>query len=343
MALPDEHRLRLRTQLGAAVRTAFRQFGDHAALVTRTNPLAAAGQVLGRDDVQQNLAAGMRGAETAAVSLVRAAWQSAGGPADSETLQSLVKDVRDAYSAASGEVYQAAREAFESVPARAFIAGESAPGSQPLMESAAERAHAVSTAVRAQSERVLVRNQASLDVAASLASTEQLLAEAAARHARGEKVMKRWHISRHQPEKACHWCRQLDGMTIPFDEEFPHGTETALPHRRTRHVATEAGAHRYRRPVGAAIIFTRPPAVYLGVLPGPPRHPHCRCWLEIIVLPSDGTQPEEMETPHVTAPQPYVRASDIAQLSESQYQGLQHFLSAAVHELDQVLRRLLKL
>jgi hypothetical protein len=315
MALSDVTRHLLRTQLTAAVRVAYREFGDHAALVTRTNPLATPEQVLDRDDVQQSLAAAIRDSEDTARQLVRRAWSRADGPEGSAVLARLLADVHDAYSAVPEHLRAAVLAAYQSVPPRAFRPGVSPPGSQPLTESAAERAHAIQAAVREQADRMLVRSRASVDVSFSFGQSAAVLEEAQLRTARGEHVRLKWHA--HLDTRTCPWCRQLDGMVVAPGEEFPHGSPV----------------------IGASGHLRHPPKVWLGVLHGSPRHPYCRCWIELIVL-SPGEAVPAIASPAAPEPQPFIRASGIARLSEAQYRGLYHFLSAATHQLDAQLKRL---
>jgi hypothetical protein len=337
--MQDDVRQRLRTQLSAAVHAAFATFTRHASLVTQTNPRGSAAHVLDRADVRAALAQGTEEARLAVSALVRQAWEAGGGPPGDITLSKLLSDVIAAYSTAEHEVLSAARDAFESVPVREFMVGVTEPGSQPLMESARDRASAVEEAIRNAVDRLLVSNRASVDVAATGSAVAAVLEEGFRRQAAGEHVMKRWR-SKKSP-RTCHWCWELDGTTIPLEDEFPHGVVHEFPHARLRHVRTPAGARHFHRPIGAPIIFTFPPSVW-GKLLGPPRHPQCECWLELVILGA-GEGPVPAAPPQPEHEHPFLRASDIASLPPDQYHAMLAFISAAAHELRLLLRRLLGL
>lgn len=313
MALPDGYRERVRSQLSAAVHAAFAQFTQHASLVTRTNPHASAHEVLSRPDVNGHLAAGVAQARETTQALVRQAWSAAGGPADSGTLHRLLADTDALYDAAARRMRMAVQDAYESVPHQEFEPGVSEPGTNPAMEAAHERAGAVATAIRAETSRFLVSNRASVAVAASAAQTDATLEQAQRQQDSGQRVLLRW-MSKRSP-RTCPWCWELHGTTVPAGTEFPHGEPVVHSHGLLRH----------------------PPQVW-GHLYGPPRHPECECRLEIVVT-GEGEPPEEL--PAARPQHRYIRASDIAAMPDAEYHALLMFMTAAVHELQLVLRRLL--
>lgn len=333
-------RSRLRTQLSAAVHSAYAAFAQQAALVTRTNPQATVHQILARPDVSGHLASGTTQARAQAQAIIRQAWQLGGGLPDSPVLQELLADSGQLWDVAQEGMREAVHQAYESVPPAQFQPGVTPPGAQPMMEAAQRRAEAVADAIRSQADRLLVSARASLAVAATHSGTDSVLAQGRELQDAGYRVGKRW-VSR-LAANTCHWCRQLHGSVVPLDAEFDHGTVHAFGHQHLRHVRTEAGSHRYHRPIGAPIIMTHPPAVWGGHLWGPPRHPECQCTLEIVILGA-GEGPEPQLPPEPEQEHPYVHASDIAAMPDAQYSGLLTFVTAAVHELGQLLRRLLGL
>jgi hypothetical protein len=334
-----EARQRLTAQLGAAVHSALVPFAQQMTLVTRTNPHAAATELLARPDVHGALTAGLARAQRMASGVVRQAWEAGGGPPDSPVLAVLLKDVSDAYAAAAGRFAGAVTAAHHSVQTRTFEPGVTPPGSQPIMESAGERAGAVATAIRGEADRLLVSNRSTMDVAASGSLTARTLEEGYRLRAAGYTVLKEW-VSRLKPT-TCHWCRQLHGTVIPLEQEFSHGTVHEFPHSKIRHVRTAAGQHHFHRDIGAPIIMTWPPRVR-GRLLGPPRHVRCECELRLHVLGA-GEGPPAPAPPAPEHEHPYLRASDIASLPDKQYHSLLAFISAAVHELRLQIRRLLGL
>jgi hypothetical protein len=235
-----------------------------------------------------------------------------------------------------------ARAAASELLRQAWAVGGGSPGAPALraLQDDLDRAYGElqpEQASREAADKLILRSRLALSAAGGLSHTDAVLAEGRRRQAAGEHIMKVWR-SRLKPT-TCRWCRELHGMMIPLEDEFPHGDPVALPQKRTRHVATPAGAHHYHRGIGSPIIFTFPPKAYLGVLLGPLRHPRCECELELVVV-TDEPMPEPAQ-PRVPAMEaPHVLASDIAALPEAQYQSLISFLRAATHELGQLLRRL---
>jgi hypothetical protein len=164
-----------------------------------------------------------------------------------------------------------------------------------------------------------------------------VLGGALAREAAGEKLLKRWKAHVESPS-CCHWCRKLNGVTIPLRESFASylGGPAAMPQSRTRRVATQAGQEKYGLPAGSRIIYTNPPRPYRGRLQGPLLHPGCRCRLEIVRAGS----PPEVPPDEGPAPGGFVSADNIRGMPEDTYQADLAFLQAAVYELDQMLKRL---
>lgn len=302
-------------------------------VVIRNNTHASVGSLLARPDISGQLAQSLAAAHGTARHLAEQAWARSGASPYGDMLHALLSDIDAAYAAAPAAFTTAISQAYESVPAREFVPGESEPGSNPAVEASVQRAQEVSAAIRDQASRLALRNQLTVQVASAGGLSARVLAEGRDRQAAGERVMKRWR-SRRLPS-TCRWCLVLDGVTVGLDEQFPHGGAVEL----------KPG------------IATQPPAVYLGTLPGPPRHPHCFCWLELVTVPgarplspvvSPGAQepPAAVQAgsrsgPHLNQDQRFLRASEIAALPESRYRALAAFLQAAVHELGQVLRKLL--
>lgn len=332
MAPQDEA---LQRQVAFAVQAAFVPAERIIASVVRNSPYGKIGEILARRDVQAALADGLASAERVASIIVRRSWEASGGPADSPVREQLLRDVTATYSTAQAGLEDVVRSAFASVAPRQVEPGISVPGEQPALESARARGNLVGSAFRSEAAALGMRSRLSADVAAAASQTAAVLAEGQRRLDAGEHVRKVWR-SRKSP-KTCRWCWQLADVMLELHQDFPHGEPVFLPQRRTRRVATPEGAHHFHRAIGQPIIMTHPPRPYMGVLPGPPRHPRCECWLELVTVTEEAPPPRLTEPPeerHV------LRASEVASLPPAQYNALTHFMRAAVHELGKLLRRL---
>lgn len=300
MASPDVLLRGLRVMLRTSLSPAL-----HRLHQLRTAGTAPA-QAIQLPEVAGLLSQGLQDGQQAAEESTEAAWRQSGAPMDSPTLQVLLRDTERIFS-----------DAFWSAVQELGSSDVLPDNAEELAGSAAMHAGmAVSTAL-------------------SAGTTEAVLAEGYRRRAAGEHVRKRWRSRK--SATTCHWCWELDGTELELEGEFSHGAPAVLPRARLRHVRTHAGAHRYHRDVGAEIIHTRPPAVWRGVLLGPPRHPRCECWLELV----DGDEPptEPHDITGALMQQELVHSSDIQSMPEEQYSSMMTFLRAAVHELGQLLRR----
>lgn len=180
----------------------------------------------------------------------------------------------------------------------------------------ASRADAVCRAVLAHGADLALRNRLSAESATTAARTQAELASGEQLDQAGEQAWKRWECSHNPPDdRTCHWCRSLHGMTIPLHAQFPAGEPADL-----------TGHGR----------LTQPPRLYRGVLPGPPRHPRCRCRVVVTTI----LEPVESEAGGQETMPVFLAAASVRALPEDRYQALAHFLEAAVHELGQVLGRL---
>lgn len=296
------------------MRAAFAELAQYIALVVANNPHSTMTDVLARPDVAFEVDARVDAARDAAEAAVRQAWHDLDGPGGLPVLEYLVADARRAYDVA--QLHALVQAAWSSVPAQHFVPGITPPGETPEMDVARTRAARVRAAVEQFARRATFSNGLSIDVAAGAARTEYQL------HAvteRGEVMLKRWraHVER---STCCHWCRNLDGRTIGLHEDFaPYlgPAEDLSGHGR----------------------LTSPPRPYRGRLPGPKLHPNCQCWLEIVPAT---VQPEGGQVAQPLAPtRDYLTAADIRAMPEHRYQAMLAFLRAAVHELGQVLRRLI--
>jgi hypothetical protein len=340
MASLDQTVTALRARLAVTVQAAIAGYARDLATVIQTNPGSGIGPLLERPDIRSALAASLAQAQQRALGAVAAAWQAGGHPGGGAFHAALAADVRSAYGQAAASLEDAARSAFASVAQRTFTVGVSEPGTNPEFETAQERAREVRQALLGAGSSLATRNGLSVSSAATRSGTEAVLAEGAERQAAGEVLGKRWVASMNgRDPRSCYWCRQLHGTVVPLGEEFPYPQPAALPHHRLRRVATAGGAQRYGLPVGAEITLTRPPRVYLNLL-GPGLHPHCRCRIELVPLHQGhgAVSPLAPEQP----PQ-LVSSAEIAALPEDRYAALVSFLRAALHELSQMLRRLLRL
>jgi hypothetical protein len=324
-------------QAAAAVRQSAAGAAGYLALVTRSNPLGSADDLLRRPDTDAVLRQALDEARSAAGELVRQAWDDSGAVSgDDETLNDLLDDIGKIF----GELARLrglVRHAHASVPPRVFIRGVHSPGEHPSQRAAEERADAVRDALLGWGRQAALRARMAAHAAAGAGASAAVLAGGLAREAAGEKLRKRWRAHAESPS-CCYWCRKLNGVTIGLRESFaPYlGGPVAMPQSRERRVATRAGAARYGLPAGSRIVYTHPPRPYHGKLQGPLLHPFCRCWLEIVRtgdsvrVPVDGGP----------APEKFMSADDIRDMPEDGYQADLAFLRAAVHELDQVLKRL---
>lgn len=324
--------------LGEAVVQAMAEAAGYLALVTTVNPLGSADTLLARPDVEAVLQGALDEARAAAGEVVRQAWYSSGAPiGEDATLSRLLDDV-DRIFDGLGRLRGVIRAAHASVPHRGFTPGVTPPGEHPSARAAEERGVAVRDAVLAWARKAALRARLAADVAGGHGRTAATLADALAREAAGERLMKRWRAHPERPS-CCFWCRRLDGVTIGLRDSFaPYlGGAVALPQRRQRRVATPAGRRRYGLPEGARILYTHPPRPYHGQLQGPLLHPLCQCGLEIVRAGAAGSA-TAVAAP--AAPAGFVSADDVRDMPEDAYQADLAFLQAAAHELDQVLRRL---
>jgi len=301
--------------LRVSVTSVFAGLGSYLALITRNNPYGTSKQLFARPDVSAEIDSALDEAREAAQRAVTDAWDAQEGPAGHAVLEHLLHDVERAYSLRllRGMV----RTAYLSVTTGQFVPGVTAPGANPAMESAQQRAQAVQDAVSAFAARALHRNALSIDVATGHARTEAQLAEA---HASDGGKWKRWHAHVDSPV-CCHWCRNLNGVTIPLHESFLYHIGPAV----------DLTGHGH---------LTQPPHPYKNRLPGPKLHPHCQCWLEIVDAP--GTAVPSGGGGQVTNPPHYLAAAEIRAMPEEKYSSMLAFLRAATHELGSLLRRLVR-
>jgi hypothetical protein len=298
MASPDERGLR--TLLRAALSPALHLLRHlHA---TGTPPSEA----VQRPDVAGLLGQGLQDGQQAAEEATEAAWRASGAPMDSETLQQLLRDTQEIFSRAWWAVVHELSH------------------SGTLPDNAEELAAAAT-----------LHSGMSVSTALSAGRTEAVLAEGYRRRAAGERVLKRWRSAR--KPTTCRWCWDLDGVTLELEDEFDHGVPQVLSHAHLRHVRTDAGARHFGAPVGSPIIRTRPPRVWHGILLGPPRHPRCECWLELVTADQPSLVPPTLAQRAMEGE--LVHSADIRTMPEEQYGSMMTFLRAAVHELGQLLRR----
>lgn len=302
-------------QLSLSVRAAFAVLAEYIALVIANNPHSTMTVIFAREDVAFEIDGRTDAAKDAAEAAVRQAWHDHGGPDGLPVLEYLVADARRAYDVS--QLHHLAEAAYASVPAQYFVPGITPPGETPEMDVARTRAARVRAAVEQFARRATFSNSLSIDVAAGAARTEYQLHGAAER---GEVMLKRWRAHIERPT-CCHWCRNLDGRTIGLHEDF-------APYLGPAEDLTGHGR------------VTSPPRPYRGRLPGPKLHPNCQCWLEIVpatVQPEGGQGPGQLSAPAAG----FLAAADIRAMPEHRYRAMLAFLRAAVHELGQVLRRLI--
>jgi hypothetical protein len=320
--------------LNASLHGIFAQLADYIALVVRNNPFGSADALLARPDVEAMLAQALEDARNLSVSQLEEEWNTAGAAQDAY-YQHLLHDMETRHSLP--HLRHRIRSAHASVPTAHFIVGVTPPGTVPHMESANARAAAVRQAILGFRRETALPGELTLQVARVAAQTAATLEAGHEREAAGEQLMKRW-VAR-QDGKTCMWCRFLHGTTIPLDAQFALPARVAVQHSYpTRRVATEAGVARYHQRIGTKIIWTHPPKLYHGMLPGPPLHPRCRCRIVLVPVREENQEPAERSP----APRAggFLASADIRAMPEEKYRSLMAFLRAAVHELGMVLRRL---
>jgi hypothetical protein len=325
-------------QLAAAVRQAVAEAAGYLALVTRVNPLGSADVLLERPDTDAVLQQALDQARSAAEDVVRQAWYSSGGlSSDDEVLNHLLDDIGAIFGNLA-HLRGLVRHAHASVPHRQFTAGVHRPGEHPSQRAAEERADAVRDALLGWGRQAALRARMAVHTAEGAGRTAAVLARALEREASGERLLKRWKAHVDSPT-CCLWCRRLNGVTIGLRASFaPYlGGPVAMPQSRERRVATPAGERRYGLPAGSKIIYTHPPRPYRGKLQGPLLHPFCRCRLEIVRA---GGAAEVPAGGSPAAPVRFLSAGDVRDMPADEYEADRAFLAAAIHELDQVLKRL---
>lgn len=319
-------------ELAAAVRQSAAEAAGYLALVTRNNPEGTADALLRRPDTDAVLREALDEARAAAEDVVRQAWYSAGDvTGDDETLGHLLDDIGRIFGDLA-HLRGLVRHAHASVPSRRFI-----PGEHPSQRAAEERAGAVRDALLKWGRQAALRARMAVHMAEGAGAAAAVLADATRRAAQGEKLRKRWRAHTESPT-CCYWCRRLNGVTIGLRESFaPYlGGPVAMPQSQARHVATLAGERKYGLPAGRKVVLTQPPRPYHGRLQGPLLHPFCRCELEIVRTGDTAAVPPD----EGQAPAGFVSADDVRDMPEDEYQADRAFLQAAVHELDQLLKRL---
>lgn len=296
--------------------SALNEAADYLAAVAQDNPHLKAEKYMERPDVGAALNEALGSAKEDVLASVEDAWSRGGGPGDSSMHQHLLTDVQRVFSSLP-HLKKVVQQAYASVR-----------GS--TKEDAVRRGEAIRRALLTWAQETDLLSVQAASTSRMASATAAVLAVGAARAAAGEKVMKTW-IARVDKPSCCMWCRALHGTTVGLNEEFPHGAPVRLPHQRLRHVATPAGARRFGQSIGSPILYTRPPAVYRGVLLGPPRHPRCECRIEL----------SRDNVGKLAPPGPgYVSAAEIRAMPEHKFRALRSFLLAAVHELGQQVRRM---
>jgi hypothetical protein len=324
-------------EIASAVRQSIAEAGGYLALVTRTNPRGTADDLLRRPDTDAILVQALEEARQNAEDAVRQAWYSSGDTAgDDETLDHLLGDVGKIFGSVA-HLRGLVRHAHASVPRQRFTPGVNAPGEHPEQRAAERRGDAVRDALLAWGRQAALRSRMAVHMAEGAGAATAVLADALAREAQGEKLRKRWRAHADSPS-CCFWCRKLDGVTIGLRESFaPYlSGPVAMPQSSARHVATLAGERKFGLPAGHRIVYTQPPRPYHGRLQGPLLHPFCRCWLEIVRTGGSSA----VSAGEGGAPAKFVSADDIRDMPDDEYEADLAFLRAAIHELDQMLKRL---
>lgn len=333
-------------QLAAAVQAPMAELAAYLALITRANPRGSAAALLDRPDVAAMLREALSEGHESAMTYIEQGWLASGADPGDPGHARLQADARRIFSS-QDHLRDLISAAHASVPPRGFVPGADPPGSNPGREAAERRAAAVADAVTGWARQAAQRARMALSGAEGFGRTAAAIETALLYSAAGQVVRKRWE--RNPASASCIWCRRLDGVTIGLDESFaPYlGGPAVMPTSRARRVATEAGSARYKLPVGAPIIYTQPPRLYHGGLPGPLLHPFCECKLQIVrapggrAVPSGGGQ-DDQDAGDSPAPEAggFLAASDIRAMPEDQYRAGLALLRAAVHGMDAAMRGL---
>lgn len=181
-------------------------------------------------------------------------------------------------------------------------------------QNLAHRSVVVRRAVADYAARLALRNHLSVLTAVKASDTQAVLDDAQRRLNTGEDARLRWVASMDGKDpRSCIWCRRLHGIEVAPGDQFPHPLQVG------------------RR---------RPPKLYLLVLYGPPLHPRCRCRLVVVSERPPVPSPPGPSSP-VEGPGDFISSDTIRAMPEEDYSKLHHFLRSALHELGQVIQRLL--
>jgi len=333
-------------QLGAAILSPVEELAAYLSLITRANPRGSAAALLARPDVAAMLNEAMSEGHESAMTYIEQGWLATGADPADPVYARLQADA-DRIFGAPGRVRDLIARAHASVPRREFEPGRDQPGTNPGRDAAERRAAAVAAALTGWGRQAAQRARMALGAAEGMGRTAAAI-ESAQLYSDGAR--KRW--DRNPASDSCIWCRRLDGVTLGLRDSFaPYlGGPAVMPTAGARRVATEAGAAKYKLPVGAAIILTQPPRLYHGDLQGPLLHPSCECRLQIVrspgsaAVPSGGSQSsQEAAGDQTPAPQVaggFLAASDVRAMPEDQYRAGLALLRAAVRGMDTAMRGL---
>lgn len=304
-------------QLASAVRQSVAGAAGYLALVIRSSSAGTADALLRRPDTDAVLRQALDEARSAAEELVRQSWYSAGDLTGEDPALGHLLDDASRIFGNLGHLHSLVRRAYLSSPD--------------------QRADAVRDALLSWGRQAALRARMTVHTAAGTGAAAAVLADALEREAQGERLRKRWRAHT-ESASCCYWCRKLNGVTTGLHESFAPflGGPVAMERSQQRHVATRAGERKYKLPVGSEIVYTHPPRPYHGRLQSPLLHPQCRCWLEIV---HTGDSPQ-LPPDEGRAPAGFVFADDIRDMPDDEYEADLAFLQAAVHELDQMLKRL---
>jgi hypothetical protein len=330
-------------QLGAAIQSPMGELAAYLSLITRANPRGSADALLARPDVAAMLHEALSEGHEAAVTYIEQGWLASGADPGDPVYARLQADAARLFGT-PGPLRDLIARAHASVPRREFEPGRDGPGTNPGKDAAEHRAAVVAAALAGWARQAAQRARMTLGAAEGMGRTAAAI-ESAQLYSEG--VRKRWE--RNPASASCIWCRRLDGVTIDLGDSFaPYlGGPVAMPASGARRVATDAGAARYKLPVGAAIILTHPPRLYHGGLQGPLLHPECECKLRIVRTPGgvpsgsgQGGLPAGDESPAPKVAGGFLAASDVRAMPEDQYRAGLALLRAAVRGMDTAMRGL---
>lgn len=246
------------TGLAAQVRTVSARLSTYLAALIDTDPTLTGTELLSRADVHRMLTGQLGQVHEQAVAAVGTGYRAAAALGRAATAAALSRELPgagelgDYLPAVLADITRAVGAAALDIADGVRAGYDGVTGSK----AAPARALAAGTAVRNAGRRLAARLAAAATAAVHRGYTDaQVAAARALQQAHpGTLVVKRWRTTSATP---CPSCAALAGSTIPLVEQYDHTATTDPAGRR--------------------------PQVYRD-LAGPPRHPYCRCRLDLSLI-----------------------------------------------------------